>query len=82
MRRAMTQPRVEFLIEVDPRYFRPTEVDILVGDASKARQRLGWTHETRFEELVAEMVREDLRWVAREAEGHVESMVWEDQRWR
>ena len=58
------------LIEVDPRYFRPTEVEILVGDASKARKRLGWTHETSFEALVAEMVREDLRWVAREAEGH------------
>ena len=39
-----------------------------MGDASKARKRLGWTHETSFEELVTEMVREDLRWVAREAE--------------
>jgi GDPmannose 4,6-dehydratase len=58
------------LIEVDPRYFRPTEVEILVGDASKARKRLGWTHETSFEVLVAEMVRQDLRWVARESEGH------------
>jgi GDP-mannose 4,6 dehydratase len=45
-------------------------VEILLGDASKARQRLGWTPETSFEALVAEMVREDLRWVGREAEGH------------
>jgi GDPmannose 4,6-dehydratase len=57
------------LIEVDSRYFRPTEVEILVGNASKAHKRLGWTHETSFEELVAEMVREDLRWVTREAGG-------------
>jgi GDPmannose 4,6-dehydratase len=58
------------LIEVDPRYFRPTEVEILVGDSRKAREKLGWSHETSFEELVAEMVREDLRCVAREAESH------------
>jgi GDPmannose 4,6-dehydratase len=57
------------LIEVDPRYFRPTEVEILVGDATKARKQLGWTHETSFEELVTEMVREDLRWLDREAQG-------------
>jgi GDPmannose 4,6-dehydratase len=56
------------LIEVDPRYFRPTEVEILVGDASKARKRLGWTHETSFEVLVAEMMREDLYWASREVE--------------
>jgi GDPmannose 4,6-dehydratase len=56
------------LVEVDPRYFRPTEVQTLVGDASKARKKLGWIHETSFEELVTEMVQEDLRWVAREAE--------------
>jgi GDPmannose 4,6-dehydratase len=58
------------LVEIDPRYFRPTEVEILLGDASKARKRLGWTHETTFEELVAEMVREDLCSMAREPEGH------------
>ena len=58
------------LIEVDTRYFRPTEVEILVGDASKARQRLGWTHKTSFEKLVSEMVRADLRCMARGAEGH------------
>src|SRR5262249_32083849 len=48
------------LVEVDPRYFRPTEVELLVGDPTQARQKLGWTHQTSFEELVAEMVAEDL----------------------
>jgi len=57
------------LVEVDPRYFRPTEVEILVGDARKAHKQLGWTHETSFEALVAEMVRDDLCWIAQEAEG-------------
>lgn len=47
------------IVRVDPRYFRPAEVDSLLGDASKARERLGWTAKTSFEELVAEMVRED-----------------------
>lgn len=48
------------LVEVDPRYFRPTEIDLLIGDPSKARQKLGWSHRTSVRELVAEMVREDL----------------------
>ena len=52
------------LVEIDPRYFRPAEVDQLVGDASKARQKLGWRHETGFEQLVREMVREDLKIMA------------------
>src|SRR5579872_1957022 len=43
-------------IEIDPRYFRPTEVDALIGDPSKARQKLGWRHSISFEELVREMV--------------------------
>jgi GDPmannose 4,6-dehydratase len=49
------------LVRVDPAYFRPTEVDLLIGDASKARTKLGWKHITSFEELVAEMVESDLR---------------------
>ena len=49
------------LVEVDPRYFRPTEVDTLLGDPSKAREKLGWQAETSLEEMVAEMVREDLK---------------------
>jgi GDPmannose 4,6-dehydratase len=53
-------------VQVDPRYFRPTEVDELVGDASKAHDRLGWRPEIEFDVLVAEMVRADLRVVAGE----------------
>ena len=49
------------IVAVDSRYFRPTEVETLLGDASKARQKLGWTPKTTFDELVAEMVREDLK---------------------
>jgi len=54
------------IVKVDPRYFRPTEVDTLLGDASKARTRLGWRPRTRFEDLVAEMVREDYRTAQRD----------------
>jgi GDPmannose 4,6-dehydratase len=49
------------IVRVDPRYFRPTEVETLLGDPTKAREKLGWTPKTRFEDLVAEMVREDLK---------------------
>ena len=49
------------VILIDPRYFRPTEVENLVGDAAKARRKLGWTPRVKFRELVAEMVREDLK---------------------
>jgi GDPmannose 4,6-dehydratase len=56
------------LVSVDRRYFRPTEVDCLLGDATKARQALGWQAETSFAELVAEMVRSDLQVVAAESE--------------
>ncbi len=49
------------IVAVDPRYFRPAEVETLLGDASKAKEKLGWTPKTSFRELVAEMVREDLR---------------------
>ena len=48
------------LVEVDPRYFRPTEVDLLLGDPSKAREKLGWTHSTSVRELAREMVQADL----------------------
>lgn len=47
-------------VAVDPRYFRPTEVDLLIGDPSKAHQKLGWRHETDVRELAREMVRADL----------------------
>ena len=49
------------IVKVDPRYFRPTEVETLLGDASKAKQKLGWTPKITFKELVSEMVREDLK---------------------
>ena len=49
------------MVAVDPRYFRPTEVETLLGDPTKAKEKLGWTPKTTFEELVAEMVREDLK---------------------
>jgi len=49
------------IVRVDPRYFRPAEVETLLGDPSKAKQKLGWEPAIRFEELVAEMVREDLK---------------------
>jgi GDPmannose 4,6-dehydratase len=49
------------IVSVDPRYFRPTEVETLLGDASKAKNKLGWTPKITFDELVSEMVREDLK---------------------
>jgi len=51
----------DIVVEVDPRYFRPTEVETLLGDATKAREQLGWRPEISFKELVAEMVSEDLK---------------------
>ena len=51
----------ETLVAIDPRYFRPTEVDFLQGDATKARQKLGWQPKTSFSELVQMMVEEDLQ---------------------
>ena len=54
------------IVSVDPRYFRPTEVETLLGDPSKAKAKLGWVPKVRFEELVAEMIREDLRTAERD----------------
>ena len=51
----------QLIVAVDPRYFRPTEVETLLGDPSKAKSKLGWTPKISFDELVAEMVREDLK---------------------
>jgi GDPmannose 4,6-dehydratase len=55
-------------VEVDPRYFRPTEVELLLGDPGKAHQKLGWRHKTSFPDLVREMVDSDLRQVRLESE--------------
>jgi GDPmannose 4,6-dehydratase len=49
------------IVKVDPRYFRPTEVETLLGDPTKAKEKLGWQPKIKFEELVSEMVREDLK---------------------
>ncbi|WP_375457737.1 GDP-mannose 4,6-dehydratase [uncultured Enterovirga sp.] len=56
----------EVLVEIDPRYFRPTEVELLLGDATKARDLLGWTHTTGFGELVLDMVEGDRQLIARQ----------------
>lgn len=58
----------EVLVEIDPRYFRPTEVDLLLGDPSKARAKLGWQHRTSFPDLVREMMESDLQII--KSEGH------------
>jgi len=58
----------QILVQVDPRYFRPTEVDVLLGDPGKARQKLGWRHKTSFADLVKEMVESDRREVRLERE--------------
>jgi GDPmannose 4,6-dehydratase len=58
----------QILVEVDPRYFRPTEVDLLLGDPGKAHQKLGWRHKTQFADLVAEMVDGDRKQVRLERE--------------
>lgn len=54
------------LVRVDPKYFRPTEVDLLLGDPTKAREKLGWQHQTSFADLVKEMVDADLVQVKKE----------------
>ncbi len=59
----------EVLVEIDPRYFRPTEVDLLLGNPAKAQQKLGWRHRTSFPDLVTEMVEADL-----------EVVMWEKNR--
>jgi GDPmannose 4,6-dehydratase len=58
---AGTDGRGRAIVRVDPRYFRPTEVETLLGDATRAKEKLGWVPRTSFDELVAEMVREDLK---------------------
>ena len=57
----------DVVVRIDPRYFRPSEVDTLLGDPSKAREKLGWTPTTTLEELVNEMVAEDLQLANKDA---------------
>lgn len=57
----------DIIIKIDPRYYRPTEVETLLGDPTKAREKLGWTPKTTFNELVEEMVEEDYQLAKRDA---------------
>jgi GDPmannose 4,6-dehydratase len=57
----------QVIVRVDPRYFRPTEVETLLGDPTKAREKLGWTPKIGFSELVSEMMREDLKAARRDS---------------
>jgi len=65
----------EVVVKIDSRYFRPTEVDLLLGDPSKAHRVLGWKHTVTFPELVAEMVAADIAEIAKES--HVRELVYE-----
>ncbi len=60
----LDQKTGKVLIKIDPRYFRPTEVESLLGDPTKAKTKLGWQHKTTFQELVNEMVEADLKKIA------------------
>jgi GDPmannose 4,6-dehydratase len=55
------------LVKIDPEYFRPTEVELLLGDATKAKNKLGWTSSTSFDSLVKEMMEEDLKMIRGES---------------
>ena len=57
------------VVKVDPNYFRPTEVDLLVGDASKAKKKLGWEPKISLEEMINEMVQEDLNLIKKNNSG-------------
>ena len=64
--KACTNPEYQLeigreVVAVDPRYFRPTEVDLLLGDPTKAEQKLGWTREYQLQELVDDMMKSDLK---------------------
>jgi len=58
-------------VEIDPRYYRPAEVDLLIGDYSKARKKLGWEPKTRFEDLTRLMVDADVNLLKRHQEGKI-----------
>ena len=66
------------VVAIDPRYFRPTEVDLLLGDARKAKRVLGWSATVGFEDMVREMMRSDLKTIASEAAyRHLDEGVWQ-----
>ena len=68
--KGIDQQTGKVLVEVDPRYFRPTDVDTLVGDPRKAHEKLGWHHHVTFDELVREMVESDLAAMQLERQRH------------
>ena len=74
----------DVIVCVDPRYFRPAEVETLLGDPTRARERLGWVPEITVQEMVAEMVAEDLkdarRYALLKAHGHAMPIAREDGR--
>jgi len=51
----------EIMVKVDPKYFRPSEVDLLIGDATKAKEKLGWTYSMSLDEILREMVNERIK---------------------
>jgi len=63
-------------VEIDPQLFRPAEVDLLIGDASKAHKKLGWYPRVKFEELVAMMVESDLQNVSSESKHSVDTRAY------
>jgi GDPmannose 4,6-dehydratase len=65
----------DVLVRIDPRYYRPAEVDTLLGDASRARKELGWAPKIPFEDMVEEMVKSDLRLA------HEEALIEADRGW-
>jgi GDPmannose 4,6-dehydratase len=65
-RRVTSIKKGEVVVEIDPRYFRPTEVDELLGDASKARKVLGWEPRISFDEMISSMVKADLEEASRD----------------
>ncbi len=68
--KGLDQDSGQVLIEIDPRYFRPTEVEALIGDPRKAHNKLGWRHRVTFDELVRDMVKSDLEAVRFEQQRH------------
>jgi GDPmannose 4,6-dehydratase len=68
--KGIDQHSSKVLVEIDPRYFRPTEVDHLIGDPRKAHNKLGWRHRVTFDELVREMVSADLATIRLEQQRH------------
>ncbi len=61
----------EEFVEIDPKFYRPAEVDLLVGDYTKAKEKLGWKHSVSFKELVELMVQSDMELVEKEKKGHI-----------